>query len=164
MNTEPLADIGKKPWYMHPGRLGGACIMAYFTIKLLILLHLTVLGRMTPGYSGRLTGSDIPEPGAPVIYFYTVDEVTYNGWRRGIEYGGQELSIAYSPLLPRLHLCSVRPGLDKPWRFWSEIDFWLRLFLAFLGLLAGWLLIVLCRILESRRWTLLHGLEPGREA
>ena len=54
---------------------------------------------------------EIRDDGGPVVYFFNVDDTTYHGWRRGIQWGEQEITVVYSPLLPRGHLTSVRPGL-----------------------------------------------------
>ncbi|MBN2451807.1 MAG: hypothetical protein JXR77_15570 [Lentisphaeria bacterium] len=154
-----MREIGKRPWYRHPGRLAGGLVMGYFGLKLLGLVHLAVVGRVIPGHSGRLTGAELPEPGSPVIYFYQANGVTHSGWRRGIDYGAQELSVSYSPLFPRLHVTSVRPGIRSPWRFWLEPDYWLRLFLASLGIALGAFVVHAWLRFESRQWKLLHGLD-----
>lgn len=129
---------GSRPWFRHPGRFVGVAIGTYFAAKLLILLQLGVVGRVVPGFSGRLSQGETSEPGAPVIYFYQVGETSYHGWRRGIDYGAQELSVSYSPLLPRLHVTSTRTGLVSAWALWSEPDYWLRLLLALGGIGVGW--------------------------
>jgi hypothetical protein len=139
-------------------------IGAYFAAKLLILLHLSVMGRVAPGFSGRLNQGEVAEPGSPVIYFYQVDETSYHGWRRGIDYGAQELSVSYSPLLPRLHVTSTRPGLLSARVFWAEPDYWLRLLLALGGIAVGWFVERAWRRFERRGGVFLAGLnrdEPG---
>ena len=127
-----------RPWFRHPGRLAGVAIAAYFTARLLILLHLGALGRVIPGFSGRLNQGEVAAPGSPVIYFYQVGETSYHGWRRGIEYGAQELSVSASPLVPRWHVTSTHPGLLSARAFWAEPDYWLRLLLALGGVGVGW--------------------------
>ena len=147
------------PWFKHPGRLAGVAIAAYFAAKFLVTLHLGVSGRMAPAFSGRLNQGEAVEPGGPVIYFYAVGETTYHGWRRGIEYGAQELSVSYSPLLPRLHVSSTRAGLVSAWSLWSDPDYWLRLLLALGGVGLGCLIERLWVRFERHGGVFLAGLE-----
>jgi hypothetical protein len=131
----------------------------YFAAKLLIVLHLGVLGNVVPGFSGRLNQGEASEAGAPVIYFYQVGETSYHGWRRGIEYGAQELSVSCSPLLPRLHVTSTRAGLVSARAFWGEPDYWLRLLLALGGIAVGWFIERAWLRFEQRGGTFLAGLD-----
>jgi hypothetical protein len=151
---------GPRPWFRHPGRLAGVTIGIYFAAKLLILGHLGVVGRIVPAYSGRLNQGQAAEAGAPVIYFYQVGDASYHGWRRGIEYGAQELSVSASPLWPRWHLISTRPGLLSARAFWAEPDYWLRLLLALGGIAVGCGIERAWLRFERRGGTFLAGLDP----
>ena len=133
--------------------------MAYFAGKVLILLHLGLGGRVVPGFSGRLTGDQAPDPGGPVIYFYQVDGISRSGWRRGIEYGAQELSVLHSPVLPWLRVTSTRPGLPSAGAFWADSDFWLRLLLGTAGMAVGLGVERLWARFERRGGHFLAGLE-----
>ncbi len=150
-----------RPWFRHPGRLAGVAIAAYFTARLLILLHLGALGRVIPGFSGRLNQGEVAAPGSPVIYFYQVGETSYHGWRRGIEYGAQELSVSASPLVPRWHVTSTRPGLRSARAFWVDPDFGLRLLLALGGIAVGGFIERAWARFERRGGVFLAGLSPN---
>ena len=159
-----MFEIGSKTWHRHPGRLAGVLIMAYFALKFAAILHLSVIGRVTEGMTGRLQDR-APAPGEPVIYFYRVGQIGYHGWRRGLQYGGNRLSVVYSPLYPKLHVAVVEPGLASPSALWGQPDYWLRLLLALGGISLGWLVYLLwTRHQQGRlRVHFLHGLQSRRE-
>lgn len=151
-----------RPWYRHPGRLAGIAIAAYFGLKFLVLVHLGLVGQIVPGFSGRLSPGEAVEPGAPVLYFYRVGEASHHGWRRGIEYGGEPLSVVHSPLIARLHVASPRTGLQTPLALWSEPDYWFRLLVAVGGFGLGWFIERLWGRFERRGGLFLHGLTRDR--
>ncbi len=124
-------------WYRHPGRAAGFAVAALCAVYLAAVLHLALVGRVVPGESLRLGYGEAVEDGAPVPYTYTVNGSTYDGWRRGIGYGGERLSVVCSPILPSFHYTSVRPGLASARALWSEPDYWLRLVLALAGVALG---------------------------
>jgi hypothetical protein len=103
-----------------------------------VVLHLGLVGRAVAGASVRLAPGEAVEPGGPVAYSFSADGVVHHGWRRGIEYGAQPLSVVYCPALPALHLTFTRPGLRSGRGLWSEPDYWLRLVLAATGMGLGW--------------------------
>jgi len=125
---------------------------------LLVLLHLSLMGRVTAGATVRLAPGEAVEPGAPVPYTYSVGALIYDGWRRGIECGAEKLSVVYSPVLPRVHVVSARPGLASARALWVEPDYWLRLVLAGAGMALGWGVERLWRRLQRRGGSLLPGL------
>lgn len=99
-----------------------------------------------------------------MAYTYTVAGVVRHSWRRGIDYGAQRLSVVYSPLVPRFHLTSTRPGLASARALWSEPDYWLRLVLALGGTVLGWYSERLWSGFARQGGTFLPGLsrdEPG---
>lgn len=151
-----------RPWYKHPGRLAGVAVAGYFGLRLMVLLHLGLAGRVVPGFSGRLGAGEAVEPGGPVVYFYQVAQGNHHGWRRGIDYGGQELSVVYSPLLAALHVASTRPGLASARALWGDPDYWLRLMLALGGVGLGWAIERLWARFERRGGAFLAGLNRDR--
>ena len=158
-----MFEIGDKSWHKHPGRLVGVLIMAYFTLKLAVILHLGLIGRPTEGMTGRLQDRE-PVPGESVIYFYQVRGNNYHGWRRGLEYGGHRLSVVYSPFYPRLHVVVAQRGLSSPLALWTTADYWLRILLALFGFGLGWGIYLLwTRQQQGRlRFHFLHGLHSRR--
>lgn len=148
-----------QPWYRHPGRCAGVAIVAWFAVKLIVVLHLGLIGRLTTGFSGRLPAGATADPGDPVLYVYHVNGHVYHGWRRGIEYGGQELSVVHSPFLSRLHVATAQTGLDSPRALWHNSDYWIRLGLALGGIALGCLVERLWARFERRGGAFLQGLD-----
>ena len=153
-----MREIGNKKSLLKPESLPGLLVLLYFVVKLIAYAHLLFLGRITPGTSGRLDGERMPDPGGEVIYFYQVDEVNHHGWRRGIQYGGQKISVVHSPIMPSFHVTSVKRELQSPFALCREIDFWLRLGLALLGVLLGGFMAAFPHMWRNRTWRFLHGL------
>jgi len=119
---------------LQPGvRLVGLIILLVSAVWLLVLLHLAVLGRITVGRSARIPISGAPQDAGPVLYFYMIGNATYHGWRRGIEWGEQPLTVVYSPIWPRIHTTTPNLGLRAPRDLFQEPDFVLRLLLAVVG-------------------------------
>ncbi|NOY80993.1 MAG: hypothetical protein GXP31_08305 [Kiritimatiellaeota bacterium] len=121
-------------------RLGAASALV-FGVWSLLYIDLAVAGRLVTGHSARIPAEGIPDDQGPVLYFYRVNDVTYHGWRRGIQWGEQPLAIVYLGAWPRIHVTSLRPDLPGPSALWRDADFLLRLalvgcaFLASLGLM-----------------------------
>jgi hypothetical protein len=159
-----MRAIGDTTWHKHPGRLAGVLIMAYFVLKLAAVIHLGLIGRVTEGITGRLEARNA-EPGEPVVYFYRVGENSYHGWRRGLQYGGNRLSVVYSPLYAKIHVTATEPGLPSPRALWSRSDYWLRLLLAAGGLALGAVVYILWTRHQQGKFTitLLHGLTRHRD-
>jgi hypothetical protein len=166
-----VKEIGQRPWHKHPVRLVGFALMCYFLLRLLMVSHLALIGRPVPGFSGSLKGNEIPEAGAPVLYVYHVAGTSSQdppgfGWRRGIQWGGQEISVFYSPLHPRMHFASLTPRLTDPSGLWCDVDFLLRI-----ALFGGPAVLCLILALFGHRlptalphgWNFLHGLERHRQ-
>lgn len=138
-------------------------IAAWFAVKLLVVLHLGLIGRMATGFSGRLPPGATAAPGDPVLYVYHVNGHVYHGWRRGIDYGGQELTVVHSPLLARLHVATAQTGLESPRALWGNSDYWMRLGLALAGIGLGCLVERLWARFERRGGAFLQGLDPQRQ-
>ncbi len=155
----PLKEIGAIPVFKRPECMPGLLIAAYFSLKLLAYVHLGLIGVTVPAMTGRLEDGSSPEPGGEVIYFYRVNGVTYHGWRRGVEYGGQALSVVHSPIANSFHVSSLKAGLPSRFGLWLEVDFWLRLALAGGGLALGLLVIGFPAMWRKRNWRFLHGLD-----
>lgn len=166
-----MKEIGQRPWHKYPVRLVGFLLLCYFLLRLLMVSHLAVVGHPVPGYSGTLKSHEIPEAGTPVLYVYHVDGTSAQdppgfGWRRGIQWGGQEISVFYSPFHPNMHFASVTPGLTNASGLWGDVDFLFRI--ALFGIPA-----VLCLLgaLFGHRlptalphgWHFLHGLQKHRD-
>jgi len=159
-----MKEISDKSWLRHPWRIAGLAVALFFGVQLLLCLHVTFLGRVVPGFSGRVAAHVITDDGAPVLYSYLVQGHPYHGWRRGIQWGDQELSVVYSPFLPRYHLTSVKPRIRTARALWREIDFLFRIGILTLGTLVGLLLVLNAERLPTalpRGWSLLPGL--GRD-
>ena len=155
-----IAD--KKRRLRGPWAVFGLVVAVGFGFWLLSCLYLSGLGRVVDGSSGRVPADTIRSEGAPVIYFFNVGELTYHGWRRGIQWGEQPLTVVYCHFLPRIHLTSLRPGLTTPHALWNEVDFLLRIALGGLGTAAGLLLVFFGEALPTslpKGWRFLHGLD-----
>ena len=136
-----MKDIGRKSEFWSTWRIIGAVVLLFFGGKLLLCLHLSLIGRAVPGYTGTLKSEIVPDASEPVLYVYFVEgedalhrrSDPWRGWRRGLQWGGQEVSIIYSPILPRVHVLSTTRGLSQPGALWREADYLLRL-----GLRPAW--------------------------
>lgn len=154
-----MKDIGTSPWYKRPGQLLGVAVVLAFGLKLIGIVHLGVIGTVVQGESGRLTSDRNPDRSGEVMYFYRVEEKTYSGWRRGIDYGGQRLAVVYSPVIPGLHATSTNTDIQTAAEFWLEPDFWLRIALMLLGIAVGFLIIYACRQFRTGTWRLMPELD-----
>ena len=157
--------VGGKPWYYQPNCVVGALICLYFAFKIVLYLHLSLMGRITEGTTVRLEEGQVAGATETVLYTYAVGENYYNGWRRGVGFGGERFSVIYSALAPGFHLTSLQRDMTSPLTMLGEFDFWLRIGTAFTGFVIG-LVVVFIRRLTPRngfRIQLLPGLSHRKD-
>ena len=158
-------EIGNTPWYYDRRRWPGLVIAAFFGLKLLGCLSLTIVGRAVPAYPGMLKDRNPSDDRGPVFYVYHVNDEVFHGWRRGIQWGGDRFTAVYCPIMPWYHVTSLKGGLTSPRALLGEGDFWLRVFMLGLGVGFGALLAgFVTRLpgLMPKNWSLLPGLERDR--
>jgi hypothetical protein len=158
-----MAGEQRRRWFGSSVQPAGLLICAWFLFRLLAGLHLSLMGVVTTGQTGLLPPGQFQEEDEDVPYFYQTDpprEMPLTGWRRGIDYGGQKLTVVYSPLVSSYHVASVRE-FDKPTGLWREDTFLVRMFLYAVGVGFGLLVFALPRLLsrDGARFSLLPGLD-----
>ena len=162
--TSHMKDIDATNRLRHPWRVTGLLLALFFGLKLLFFVHLPLFGKLVPGYTGRVAIEELTSAEDPVLYVYQVGEQTHHGWRRGLEWGKQEITVVYSPAMPRYHFIAVAPRMTSTMRLWGEIDFLLRVFLLAGGTAIGLGLVVWAEKVPSslpRGWTFLPGLDQN---
>lgn len=139
----------------------GLMIVAWFAFRLLAWLYLATMGTVTTAETARLMPGEQVEGDDKVPYFYQVDGVAsprFSGWRRGIDYGGQKLTVVYCGWLPTFHATALRQ-IAKPSGLWLEDTYVLRAALYGLGVLVGIGLYSLPRFWAKGGLRLMPGLD-----
>jgi len=114
----------------------GAAASLVFGLWFLSCAYLGVAGRVIIGHSARVPTEGIPADTGPVLYFYRVEDKTYHGWRRGIQWGEQPLAVVYWAAWPRIHVTGLRPAVEVAPDLWRDPDYLVRIVLlavAFVG-------------------------------
>ena len=160
-----MRTVGGKPWYYRPNCVGGGLICLYFLAKIVLYLHLALMGRVTEGATVRLEEGQMASASETVLYTYAVGENYYNGWRRGVDFGGERFSVIYSPLAPGFHLTSLQRALPSPLAMVGELDFWLRIGVALIGVAIGLVVVFIRRLIPRNgfRIQLLPGLSHRKD-
>jgi len=165
-----MDDIGVKAWYSSTWRVLGAAVLLFFGLKLLLCLHLGLIGRAVSGHTGTPKGDVIPDASEPVLYVYFPEgastvpghqQVPPHGWRRGLQWGGQEVTVVYSPFISKIHVVSTTPGILRATALWGEIDYLLRVALLLCGTVVGLGMVLFGDRFPTslpKGWHFLHGL------
>ncbi len=156
-----MATSEPKRRFSSPVQPAGLLVSAWFLFRLVAWVHLSIIGTVTVGESARLMPGQMIEDEDKVPYFYQVRgeaSPRFSGWRRGIEYGGQKLTVVYSPLLSTFHATALR-DIKSPVGLWLEDTYVLRAAGYLLGILLGIGIYFLPGIFRKGGLRLLPGLD-----
>jgi len=123
-------------------RRPGAAASLAFGLWFLVYAVLGFAGRTIVGHSARVPDEGVPDDNGPVLYFYRVNDVTYHGWRRGIQWGEQPFAVVYWGAWPRVHVTSLQPTLDRASDLWCDPDYLVRVILLGAAFLASLTIMV----------------------
>lgn len=149
--------------FASPAQPAGLLVMAWFLFRFAAWLHLALFGTVTEGRTGVLPpGAQVPF-GEAVPYFYQGSASRpdpFHGWREGVDYGGERLTVVYSPLANSFHATSLRE-MARPSGLWRVDTYVLRLVLYLFGAGFGFLIYLLPRLWQKDgfRPAFLAGLE-----
>jgi hypothetical protein len=158
-----MASDERKRWYRSPAQPAGLLIAAWFLFRVLAWIHLSLFGIVTEGQTGLLPPGEFQEAGEKVPYFYQPEvhrDMPLQGWRHGIDYGGQRLTVVYSPILNSFHATTLK-RLDSPMGLWRDETYVLVCLAYAAGIGFGFLVYILPKLLSKGGvgFNLMPGLE-----